>query len=48
MVLNDLMNKVRRIRKRRIVIIDEAWWIMKNEAGANFLLMQLKEVESIF
>jgi type IV secretory pathway VirB4 component len=42
MVLNDLMNKVRRIRKRRIVIIDEAWWIMKNESGANFLLNAIK------
>ncbi len=42
MVLNDLMNKVRRERKKRIVIIDEAWWVMKNEAGANFLLNAVK------
>ncbi|MCS7183865.1 MAG: ATP-binding protein [Patescibacteria group bacterium] len=42
MVLNDLMNKVRRERKRRIIILDEAWWIMKNEAGANFLLNAVK------
>jgi type IV secretory pathway VirB4 component len=41
-VLNDLMNKIRKERKRRIVIIDEAWWIMKNEAGANFLLNAVK------
>jgi type IV secretory pathway VirB4 component len=42
MVLNDLMNKVRKERKKRIVIIDEAWWVMKNEAGANFLLNAVK------
>ncbi len=42
MVLNDLMNKIRRERKKRIIILDEAWWIMKNEAGANFLLNAVK------
>ncbi|GIW65805.1 MAG: hypothetical protein KatS3mg094_324 [Candidatus Parcubacteria bacterium] len=42
MVLNDLMNKIRRQRKKRIVILDEAWWIMKNESGANFLLNAIK------
>lgn len=42
MVLNDLINKVRRERKRRLLIIDEAWWIMKNESGANFLLNAIK------
>jgi len=41
-VLNDLMNKIRRERKKRILIIDEAWWIMKNESGANFLLNAIK------
>lgn len=42
LVLNDLMNKVRREMKRRVLIIDEAWWIMKNDAGANFLLNAIK------
>ncbi len=42
MVLNNLMNKIRRERKKRIIILDEAWWIMKNEAGANFLLNAVK------
>jgi len=42
MVLSDLMNKVRREKKQRILIIDEAWWIMKNESGANFLLNAIK------
>jgi type IV secretory pathway VirB4 component len=42
LVLNDLMNKVRREMKKRVLIIDEAWWIMKNDAGANFLLNAVK------
>jgi len=42
LVLNDLMNKVRREMKRKVLIIDEAWWIMKNDAGANFLLNAIK------
>lgn len=42
MVLNDLMNKIRRERKKRIIILDEAWWIMKNESGASFLLNAVK------
>ncbi|MEM5782591.1 MAG: ATP-binding protein, partial [Candidatus Aenigmatarchaeota archaeon] len=41
-VLNDLMNKVRREIKKRVLIIDEAWWIMRNESGANFLLNAIK------
>lgn len=41
-VLSDLMNKIRREKKPRILIIDEAWWIMKNESGANFLLNAIK------
>lgn len=41
-VLNYILNRVRRELKRRLVIIDEAWWLMKQEAGANFLLNTIK------
>ncbi len=41
-VLNFILNRVRREIKRRLIIIDEAWWIMKQEAGANFLLNAAK------
>jgi len=42
LVLTYIMNRVRRELKKRLVIIDEAWWIMKQEAGAEFLLNAVK------
>jgi len=42
LVLTYIMNRVRRELKKRLVIIDEAWWIMKQESGAEFLLNAVK------
>lgn len=42
LVLNYLMNRIRRQLKKRIIIIDESWWIMKVESGAEFLLNVVK------
>lgn len=42
MILNYILNRVRREIKKRLVIIDEAWWIMRQEAGAEFLLNAVK------
>jgi len=41
-VLNYILNRVRREMKKRLVIIDEAWWIMRQETGAEFLLNAIK------
>jgi type IV secretory pathway VirB4 component len=41
-VLNYILNRVRREIKKRLVIIDEAWWIMRQEIGAEFLLNAVK------
>ncbi|GIW67196.1 MAG: conjugal transfer protein [Candidatus Parcubacteria bacterium] len=41
-VLNYILNRVRREMKKRLVIIDEAWWIMRQEIGAEFLLNVVK------
>jgi conjugal transfer ATP-binding protein TraC len=41
-VLNYILNRVRREMKKRLVIIDEAWWIMRQEVGAEFLLNAVK------
>ncbi len=41
-VLNYIFNRVRREIKKRLVIIDEAWWIMKQPFGAEFLLNAVK------
>jgi len=41
-VLNYILNRVRREIKKRLVVIDEAWWIMRQDLGAEFLLNVVK------
>lgn len=36
-IMRYIWNKVRSELKKRILVIDEAWWIMKTEDGASFL-----------
>jgi type IV secretory pathway VirB4 component len=36
-IMRYIWNKVRSELKKRILVIDEAWWIMKEEDGASFL-----------
>ncbi len=36
-VLNYIWTQVRRDRKKRIMVVDEAWWIMRFPVGADFL-----------
>ncbi|MDD4333969.1 MAG: ATP-binding protein, partial [Candidatus Pacebacteria bacterium] len=36
-VMRYIWNEVRSSLKKRILIIDEAWWMMQNEDGASFL-----------
>jgi type IV secretory pathway VirB4 component len=36
-VLNFIWSQVRREKKRRLIIVDEAWWVMKFPIGADFL-----------
>ncbi len=36
-IMRYIWNKVRSDIKKRIVVVDEAWWIMKSEDGASFL-----------
>ena len=47
-VLNFIWNLIRSKMKRRILIIDEAWWMMKFEAGANFLFGLVKRCRKYF
>ncbi len=37
MIMRYIWNKVRSEMKKRILVVDEAWWIMKTEDGASFL-----------
>ncbi len=36
-IMRYIWNKVRSKLKKRILVVDEAWWIMKSEDGASFL-----------
>lgn len=37
LIMRYIWNQVRVKLKKRILVVDEAWWIMKNEDGASFL-----------
>jgi len=37
MIMRYIWNKVRSELKKRILVVDEAWWIMQSEDGASFL-----------
>jgi len=37
LILQFIWNLIRSQMKKRIMIVDEAWWMMKHEAGASFL-----------
>ena len=37
LILNFMWVTIRRTLKQRILVVDEAWWLMKYELGANFL-----------
>jgi len=41
-VLNYILNRIRREMKKRLVVIDEAWWIVRQDLGAEFLLNAIK------
>jgi len=41
-ILRYIWNQVRMSLKKRILMVDEAWWIMKEEDGASFLFGMVK------
>ena len=42
LVMRYIWNKVRSEMKKRILVVDEAWWIMRTEDGASFLFGMCK------
>lgn len=36
-IMRYIWNKVRSVLKKRILVVDEAWWLMQTEDGASFL-----------
>lgn len=47
-ILNYIWNTIRADFKKRILIIDEAWWMMKDEASAQFLFGLVKRARKYF
>jgi type IV secretory pathway VirB4 component len=48
MVLNFIWNVIKAKKKKRILIIDEAWWMMKYEDGASFLFGLVKRARKYY
>ena len=42
-IMKYVWNIVRTKKKKRILIVDEAWWLMQNEDGASFLFGLIKK-----
>jgi hypothetical protein len=42
LITNFIWNAVRRKIKKRLLVVDEAWWMMKNEDTASFLSSLVK------
>lgn len=47
-LLHYVWNRIRRQLKKRILVIDEAWWMMKNPDGAEFLFSIAKRARKYF
>jgi conjugal transfer ATP-binding protein TraC len=47
-VLNFIWNLIRAQLKKRIMVIDEAWWMMKNEDSASFLFGLAKRARKYY
>ena len=48
MIINYIWNVVRSERKKRILIIDEAWWLMQNEDSAKFIFALVKRCRKYY
>ena len=47
-VMHHIWNVVRKVRKKRLLVIDEAWWMMKSEDTASFLFGLAKRGRKYF
>lgn len=47
-ILRYIWNLVRTRLKKRLLVVDEAWWLMKNEDGASFLFGVAKRARKYF
>jgi type IV secretory pathway VirB4 component len=47
-IVNYIWNVVRAERKKRILVIDEAWWLMQNEDSAKFIFALVKRCRKYY
>lgn len=47
-IVNHIWNVVRAERKKRILVIDEAWWLMQNEDSAKFIFALVKRCRKYY
>ena len=47
-IINYIWNVVRSERKKRILVIDEAWWLMQSEDSAKFIFALVKRFRKYF
>ncbi len=47
-IVNYIWNVVRSERKKRLLIIDEAWWLMQNEDSAKFIFALVKRARKYY
>lgn len=47
-IVNHIWNVVRSERKKRILVIDEAWWLMQNEDSAKFVFALVKRCRKYY
>lgn len=48
MIVNHIWNTVRSELKKRILVIDEAWWLMQNEDSAKFIYALVKRCRKYY
>ncbi|MDP3792896.1 MAG: DUF87 domain-containing protein [bacterium] len=48
LILNHIWTRVRRDLKKRILVVDEAWWLMKYPLGAEFLFNIAKRARKYY
>ncbi len=47
-IVNYIWNVVRSVMKKRILVIDEAWWLMQNEDSAKFIYALVKRCRKYY
>ncbi|MEK7090101.1 MAG: conjugal transfer protein TraC, partial [Patescibacteria group bacterium] len=48
LIIHYIWNAVRRELKKRLLVVDEAWWMIKNEDGGSFLYGIAKRARKYF